>query len=63
MNFLFLKHNLMRMGFYPFEVTEIISLRRDYFSIFLYSKKMSLKIDPTKVLDYFNNMVDPFRAR
>ena len=31
-NFLFLEHNLMRMGFYPFEVTEIISLRKDYFS-------------------------------
>ena len=37
MNFLFLKHNLMRMGFYPFEVTEIISLRRGYCSTLVFS--------------------------
>ena len=58
----------MKMRFQPFEVTEIISLRRDSFSTFVFlvlesSKKMSLKIYPTKVLDCFSNMVDPFRAK
>ena len=38
MIFLFLKHNLtIKHNFYPFEVTEIISLRRDYFSTFVFS--------------------------
>ena len=67
MDVLFLKYNLMATGFYPFEVTEIISLRRDYFLCLYFlvlesSKIMPLKIDPTKVLDYFNNMVDPSTA-
>ena len=37
MNFSFLKHNLMAMDLYPFEVTEVISLRRDYFSKYVFS--------------------------
>ena len=35
-NFLFLKHNLMELDFYPFQVTEIISIRRDYFSTLIF---------------------------
>ena len=35
-NFLFLKHNLMELGFHPFQVAEIISIRRDYFSTFIF---------------------------
>ena len=36
-NLLFLKHNLMELGFYPFQVTEMISIRRDYFSTLIIS--------------------------
>ena len=36
-NFSFLKHNLVSLGFYPFNVKEIISIRRDYFSTFTFT--------------------------
>ena len=36
-NFSFLKHNLVSLGFYPFNVKEIISIRGDYFSTFTFT--------------------------
>lgn len=40
LNVLFLDFNLKSMGYFPFEVEEAISLRRDYFSTFVfYSRK------------------------
>ena len=38
-NTLFLKHCLRKMGHQPFEVTEIISIRRDYFSTYVFSSR------------------------
>ena len=68
LNFLFVNYDLVKMGYQPFEVKEIISLRRDYSSTYIFTsreqlKKMSLKKDPSKILDYFNNVVDPDKAK
>ena len=39
LNDLFLCHSLTKMGFYPFEIKEIISVRRDYFSTYIFSSR------------------------
>ena len=39
LNDLFLCHSFTKMVFYPFEVKEIISLRRDYFSTYIFSSR------------------------
>ena len=52
------------MGHQPFEVTKIISIRRDYFSTYIKKKmKMSLPTDSIKVLAYFNNIVCPTKVK
>lgn len=54
------------MGHQPFEVTKILSIRRDNFSTYIKKKKkmkMSLPTDPIKVLAYFNNIVCPTKAK
>ena len=35
-NFLFVNYNLVKMGYHPFEFKEIISLRRDYSSTYIF---------------------------
>ena len=37
LNFLFVNHNLVKKGYCPFEVKEIISLSRDYSSTYIFS--------------------------
>ena len=39
LNFLFVNHNLVKMGYYSFEVKEIISFRRDYSSTYIFSSR------------------------
>ena len=38
-HFLCVNHNLIKMGYRPFEVKEIISLRRDYSSTYIFSSR------------------------
>ena len=47
-NFLYLKHNLSRMGHVPFEVTELISIGTDHFSTFIFLSKKQYEKCPFK---------------
>ena len=70
-NLLHLRYNLSRIGHLLFEVTEIISIKRDYFSVFIFSSrkqyekksKVSLQINSTNILGYFNNIVYPAKTK
>ena len=39
LNFIFANYDLVKMGYHPFEVKEIISLRRDYSSTYIFSSR------------------------
>ena len=60
-NFLSIKHDLNRLKYMPFEVTEIVSIKKYmHVCIFLLlenSKKMEI-IPASKRIEYFNNLAD-----
>ena len=68
LNVLHKYHGLARMKLSPFEVTEIISIIKNYLSMFIFTsrkqcKKMSVVVHPTKIFDYFNNILDQDKAK